>query len=426
MDSRRDTGSVARMGTVGDPQLGVAHGGPLRPRRSLLRPRMGDLSGAVADLGTFVPLVAALVLVNGLEPGPLLIIAGLLSLAAGLWFGVPFPVQPLKALTALAVAQALSPDTIRAAGLLIGLVLVTLSLTGLVERIAVVFTRPVIRALQLAVGILLVRTALRLAADPPALFVSAPPPATSVLLAVLTVVGVAIAVRRAWYAAVVVVVTLGALAAWVGADPVLGAPRVVVPSFALPPVGVWWTAFVLLVIPQLPLTYGNAIVGMADLARERFPDATRVRPGTVALSCGLGNVGAALLGGMPMCHGSSGFSAHVRLGARTSAMNVLLGSSLLLLGLVFSDQVLVLFGLLPVWALAGFLAYAGLRHAMLALDLRGRARIVAIVAALAGILTGNLAITTAIALGADWLPRATGHRRARLAERTEGEGIHAS
>jgi sulfate permease, SulP family len=366
---------------------------------------MGDLSGAVADLGTFVPLVAALVLVNGLAPGPLLILAGSLSLAAGLWFGVPFPVQPLKALTALAVAQALSPDTIRAAGLMIGLLLVGLTITGLVDRIAVVFTRPVIRALQLAVGVLLVRTALRLAADPPTLFTFTPPPTTSVLLAVATLGAVALAVRRGWFAAVVLIVAGGTLTAWVLAAPALGAPRLVLPSLAMPPIGVWGTAFVLLVIPQLPLTYGNAVVGMADLARERFPDAVRVRPGSVALSCGLGNIGSALLGGMPMCHGSSGFSAHVRLGARTSAMNVILGGVLVMLGLVFSDQVLILFGLLPVWALAGFLAYAGVRHGMLALDLRGWPLGAAALAALAGILTGNLAVTTLIALGAEWLPR---------------------
>jgi sulfate permease, SulP family len=390
------------------------------------RPQLGDVSGAVADLGTFVPLVAALVLVNGLAPGPLLILAGLLSLAAGLWFGVPFPVQPLKALTALAVAQALSPDTIRAAGLLIGLILVALTVTGLVERVAVVFTRPVIRALQLAVGLLLVRTALRLAADPPALFVSAPPRTTSVLLALATLAVVAVAVQRRWYAAVVALVAVGVVAAWTVADPVLGAPRLVLPSFALPPVGVWGTAFVLLVVPQIPLTYGNAVVGMADLAREHFPDARRVRPGAVALSCGLGNVGSALLGGMPMCHGSSGFSAHVRLGARTSAMNVLLGCGLLVLGLVLSDQVLVLFGLLPVWALAGFLAYAGLRHALLVLDLQGAPLATAGVAALAGIVTGNLALTTGIALGAQWLPRLMRRRAGRPAVRTEGERTAAS
>jgi len=364
----------------------------------------GDLSGAVADLGIFVPLVAALILVNGLRPGPLLLVAGLLSLLSGLWFRIPFPVQPLKALTALAVAQQLDAEVIHAAGLLVGLTLILLTVTGLADRVARAFTRPVIRSLQLAVGVLLIVTAVRLTLTPPELFVGTPSPAASFGLMGLTVSVVALAVWQRWFAAASALVALGAIAAWVVNRPELGPVELIAPVIALPPVGVWGTAFVLLVIPQLPLTYGNAVVGMADLAREQFPSATRVRPGSVALSCGLGNVGAALLGGMPMCHGSSGFTAHVRLGARTALMNVLLGGTFIVLGVVFSGQVLVLFGLLPVWALAGFLAYAGLRHALLVLDLRGRDSAVAVLGAAAGILTGNLAITTLIVLVATWGP----------------------
>lgn len=373
--------------------------------RGLGRPVAGDLSGAVADLGIFVPLVAALILINGMHPGPLLLIAGLLSLLSGLWFRIPFPVQPLKALTALAVAQQLTPDVIRAAGLLIGLILILLTVTGLADRIARIFTRPVIRSLQLAVGVLLVVTAVRLAIAPSEVFTNAPPPATALALMLLTVGVVALAVWRRWYLAATSLVVVGASVAWVTTRPSFGAIELSGPILAIPPSSVWVSAFVLLVIPQLPLTYGNAVVGMADLAREQFPTATRVRPGSVALSCGIGNVGAALLGGMPMCHGSSGFTAHVRLGARTAMMNVILGGTFILLGVVFSAQVLVLFGLLPAWALAGFLAYAGLRHALLVLDLRGAPLAVAVVAAGAGIVTGNLAVTTAIALGGTWGPR---------------------
>ena len=86
-------------------------------------------------------------------------------------------------------------------------------------------------------------------------------------------------------------------------------------------------------------------------------------------------------------------------------MNVLLGGAFLVLGVVLADQVLTLFGLLPVWALAGFLAYAGLRHALLVLDLRGVALFVAIGAGALGVVTGNLALTTAVALTAAWAPR---------------------
>src|SRR5919198_4935573 len=91
---------------------------------------VADVSGAVADLGVLVPLAAALVVVNGLDAGAVFLAAGLLVLASGLYFRVPFPVQPLKALTAVAVAEALSPGVIHAAGIEIGAFLLLLSIRG--------------------------------------------------------------------------------------------------------------------------------------------------------------------------------------------------------------------------------------------------------------------------------------------------------
>jgi sulfate permease, SulP family len=125
----------------------------------------------------------------------------------------------------------------------------------------------------------------------------------------------------------------------------------------------------------------------------------------VTLSCGLGNVISGVLGGMPMCHGAGGLTAHVRLGARTAGMNLLLGSALVGLGLFFAAQVPVLLGLLPVWVLSAFLAYAGLRHAMLVADLRRAELLVAVVAGGVGALTGNLAVTAGLALLAAFTAR---------------------
>jgi uncharacterized membrane protein len=98
----------------------------------------GDVSGALADLGILVPLTAALVVVNGLDVGSVLLLAGLLVVSAGLVFRIPFPVQPLKALTALAVAQSLAPDVIHAAGLEIGIVLM------LINPLNTIFNAPVV------------------------------------------------------------------------------------------------------------------------------------------------------------------------------------------------------------------------------------------------------------------------------------------
>ena len=359
----------------------------------------GDVSGALADLGILVPLTAALVVVNGLDVGSVLLLAGLLVVTAGLVFRIPFPVQPLKALTALAVAQSLGPDVIHAAGLEIGLVLMLMSLTGLATLMSKLFTKPVVRALQFGVGWLLVVTAVKLVVNPPAVFVHSPSSRTGLLLAAATVVVVVIAAWRRWYLLSIALVVAGVIVTLLVEQPTFGGPSIDLPTFSIPPWSVFGTAFVLLVIPQIPLTYGNAVVGVSDLAREQFGErANRVSPGRVALVCGLGNVASATFGGMPMCHGSSGLSAHVRMGAQTWKMNAMLGGTLITLGVFFSDQVLEMFGLLPVWVLGGFLAYAGIRHAMLVLDLEPIQIGLAVAAAAVGIWTSNLAYTTAIAL----------------------------
>jgi MFS superfamily sulfate permease-like transporter len=130
----------------------------------------------------------------------------------------------------------------------------------------------------------------------------------------------------------------------------------------------------------------------------------------VCLSAGVGNAVSALLGGMPMCHGAGGLTAHVRLGARTDRMNLWLGGAFLVLGLLFAAQVPVILGVLPVSVLAAFLAYAGLRHAWLVSDLRGLPLAIAVVAGALGAWSGNLAVTAALALTLEHGRRALGHR----------------
>jgi SulP family sulfate permease len=336
--------------------------------------------------------------------------AGVLVLAAGLVFRVPFPVQPLKALTAVAVAQGLSPDVIHAAGLEIGVFLLLLSVGGVADLVARLFTRPVVRALQFGVGVLLVVAAIGLVVDPPEVFRGTPPSPWPVVLAVGSFIAVAWAARRGRYAVALGLLAVGLAASVAMAGASLAGPTLRWPELSLPPASAFAPALVLLVVPQLPLTVGNAVVAVSDLAREYLgPAARRVRPWRVCLMCGAGNVGAAVLGGMPMCHGAGGLTAHVRLGARTAGMNLVLGSTFVVFGLFFARDVPVILGLLPVWALAAFLVYAGLRHALLVVDLRGVSLWLAIGAGAAGAALGNLAITAGAALlvdhGLRWVRR---------------------
>jgi SulP family sulfate permease len=374
--------------------------GRTRPRR--FRPALGDVSGAVADLGILVPLVAALVLVNGLDAGSVLLFAGLLVIVSGIAFGIPFPVQPLKALTAVAVAQQVAPEVIHAAGLEIGVFLLLISIRHLADLGARLFTHPVVRALQVGVGLLLVITAIKLIQKPPDVFrgtLSSPWPA---LLTVAAVGVVVWAARRKRYALAVVLLGAGIVATLVSAGGPATGLSIHLPSLALPGWGAMGTAFLLLVVPQLPLTFGNAVVATTELSHEYFgPSAARVTPSRVCVSAGIGNVVSALGGGMPMCHGAGGLTAHYRLGARTAGMNLMLGAVLVGLGVFLGPQIPGILGTLPVWVLAAFLLYAGVRHAWLVTDLRGFSLVLALVAGALGAWMGNLAITAGLAIALD-------------------------
>jgi SulP family sulfate permease len=360
---------------------------------------IGDLTGAVADLGVMVPLATALILVNGLDAGAVFLFAGLLVAASGAYFRIPFPVQPLKALTAVAVAQQLSPDVIHAAGLEIAGVLVLLSFRHIADVVARVFTKPVVRALQLGVGVLLVITSLRLVADPPEVFAGTPASPLPWLLMVAAFAGVVIAARSHHYWVALGVLAAGGIVAAIATGPAVHGPSLSVPTPSVPDASAFGTALFLLVIPQLPLTFGNAVVAVNDLAHEYFGGAAaRVTPSRVCRSAGVGNAVSGLLGGLPMCHGAGGLTAHARLGARTAGMNLLLGTAFVVLGLFFAPHIPVILGLLPVWALAAFLAYAGIRHAWLITDLRGWELLLALVAGAIGAWLGNLAVTAGLAL----------------------------
>lgn len=373
--------------------------GTVAERRPPFRIGLGEATGAVADLGVMVPLATGLILVNGLDAGAVLVCAGLLVLATGIVFRIPFPVQPLKALTAVAVAQQLSPDVIHAAGLEIAAVLLLLSIRHVADVVARVFTKPVVRSLQLGVGVLLLITSIKLVLDPPGVFSGTPAAPWPWILMIASFAGVVVAARTRHYWIALGTLAAGAAVAATAASPHVGGPSFSLPDLQLPAAGAFASAFFLLVVPQLPLTFGNAVVAVNDLAHEYLgPVASRVSPSRVCLSAGIGNAVSGVLGGMPMCHGAGGLTAHVRLGARFAGMNVLLGGSFLILGLFFAAQIPVLLGLLPVWGLAAFLAYAGLRHAWLVSDLRGVDLVLALVAGGLGAWLGNLAITAGLAL----------------------------
>jgi MFS superfamily sulfate permease-like transporter len=143
------------------------------------------------------------------------------------------------------------------------------------------------------------------------------------------------------------------------------APALRVPSFAWPSLtaGDLWTGAVLLALPQLPLTFGNALVAITSENNRLFPDRPVTERG-VAISTGLANAWSSALGGVPLCHGAGGMAGHVKFGARTGGATVMVGVALCAVALVYGDSVGILLRLFPSPVLGVILFLAGAELAL--------------------------------------------------------------
>jgi SulP family sulfate permease len=88
--------------------------------RGRFRLDLNEISGSFGDLAIFLPLAIGLVTVNGVNATSLFLSAGLLYIVAGLYYGIPIPVQPLKATSAIAIVLAVRPRGDFSGGLLDG------------------------------------------------------------------------------------------------------------------------------------------------------------------------------------------------------------------------------------------------------------------------------------------------------------------
>jgi SulP family sulfate permease len=328
-----------------------------------------ELAGAVADVGVLVPIAVALIVSNGLSATAVLLPAGLLYVAAAFTYGLPIPVQPLKAFGAIAIANELGSDAIAAGALLMGIVFVTLGRLHLLDLAARAFPKALIRGVQLTVGLLFLKIAWGLVLDPPKAFAEhALEPTVAALLAALAVAA-ALTLRR-YPVSLALVLGGAAVMVWLGAgDAAIGPSEVGVPSLDW---GTLATAFTVLVLPQLPLSFANSCLATADAARVYFgARADAVRPGRLATSFGSANLLAGAVGGMPVCHGAGGLTAHVAFGARTGGAPLIMGLALLTLAIGFGAGLAALLTAFPLPILAGLLATAGLLHIGLLRDLRG-------------------------------------------------------
>src|SRR3972149_2888680 len=85
-----------------------------------------ELGGALGDLGTLLPLTVALITFNQMSATSVFLMVGLAYILSGLFYRLPMPVQPLKAVAAIAIANGLSASVISASGVIMAALLLLL------------------------------------------------------------------------------------------------------------------------------------------------------------------------------------------------------------------------------------------------------------------------------------------------------------
>lgn len=345
-----------------------------------LRFDRNELSGAFGDLGTDLPLLVGMVLAAGLDAPSVLVMFGLMQVATGVAYRMPMPVQPLKAVAALVITQQVPAGTLYGGGLAIGATMLVLAATGLLGWLARVVPRAVVRGLQFGLGLQLSLLALRDMV--PSGGVAGYVLAAAAFALVLLLLG-----NRRWPPAIFVVLLGVAWALWFAVRP---AELVAGIGFTLPaPRTVTWAditaGFVILALPQVPLSLGNSVLATRQLAADLFPDRPPLAVRRIGLTYAAMNLVAPWLGGVPTCHGSGGMAGHWAMGGRTGGSVVLYGVFWLVLGLFFGGAFATVVQVFPRPVLGVLLVVEGLTLLLLARDLAapefGLAVLVGLVAA---------------------------------------------
>jgi MFS superfamily sulfate permease-like transporter len=347
-----------------------------------------ELAGAFGDIGTDLPLLVALITSCHLNPPSVCILFGALQVCTGLLYGIPMPVQPLKAMAAIMLAKKLSSGTLAGGGLVIGVVMLALAMSGSLAWLARVVRKEVVRGIQLGLGISLATLALKdyVAADGRAGY----------FLAIACALALLLLRRQQRVPGPLVVIGVGvAYSIFVSSHTPSfhGAFGFSHPLFRVPTKTELVDGAILLALPQIPLSLGNSVIATSQVTHDLFPDrAVSVRK--IGVTYGLMNLIAPWFGGVPVCHGCGGLAGFYGFGARTGGAPIIYGSLFLTLGLCIGPGFSEMVKVFPMPVLGVVLAFESIALMTMVRDVSDDARklwiAVAVAAAVVGLPYGYL------------------------------------
>ncbi|KAI5283925.1 hypothetical protein KEM54_001725 [Ascosphaera aggregata] len=331
----------------------------------LKRQPLAELSGAVGDLGTFLPLAIALAKNKTVSLPATLVLSGLFNITTGVFFGIPLPVQPMKAVAAAAVANKFSQQEIAAAGIFVGGTVMIFSVTGLLKWFAGVVPIPVVKGIQFGAGLSLILSA---GNNMKANLHWSHPWFDNYFWVGAAFVGLLVANihRRVSYGLILFAACVVIACIRISSDQE-------VPSFSLwkptrddiilPDGPSWKTGIVEAGLGQLPLTTLNSVLAVVYLAADLLPSLGSPSMTAVGYSVGMMNLIGCWFGAMPICHGSGGLAAQYHFGARSGTSIIMLGVLKIVIGVLFGETILSLLWKFPTSLLGVMVVAAGLQLA---------------------------------------------------------------
>ena len=121
--------------------------------KTFYRQPLTEISGSFGDIGTLLPILIALTQTRAISLSSTLVFSGLANILTGLAFGIPLPVQPMKAIAAVALAQNFNQAEIASAGIFVAAAIGFLSITGLIHWFTESIPIPVVKGIQVGTGL---------------------------------------------------------------------------------------------------------------------------------------------------------------------------------------------------------------------------------------------------------------------------------
>jgi SulP family sulfate permease len=317
----------------------------------------------------------------------------------------------MKVIGAYAVATALSASQITASGLLVGLFLLIIGATGAITVLGKYIPKSVVRGVQMATGTLLMAQGVQFVvgtskyqllqgtAEPYLHIQSVGPIPIGIIIGTAAAALTLLFLNNKKLPAGLLVILLGLITGLIwGTHDGFNRLRIGIYLPELLPFGFpsgadFSFALVALVLPQLPMTIGNAVIANADLSRQYFDkDSQKVTYRALCFSMSLANGLSFFVGGMPLCHGAGGLAAHYRFGARTAGSNLMIGTIFIALAVFLGIHTLAVVNLIPVSVLGVLLIFAGSQLALTIIDIKERKELFVSLLMLGITLASNLAI----------------------------------